>query len=515
MSMALALDALESAHRLPTAPLLWQALTQQGLNLDPSGRRSLAEQVARSPCSSAAAEWLRCSALAHLTNDNRWLARQAACADATFTADALMSFLGLVWGKALLQARSHQAFAQLLIDAEASRLQRLVAAQFAAQPAHPRSDLPRAAGAPRRVAVYTPEIGGLQHGGTALTLRTMQLLVQQGCIVHAFSAKEVSIPHTACYHGGKEFIEPLPVQIDVLQMPSGHDVHLTVWDHRFSLRSRFDKALQAIWGFAPDLVLFVGLLSPLVYALHARWPVLGLSVHALPPLVPVDVWLSANPAADAVPWPEVPPPLGVAFSYRFVPAGPVTAIDRHAAGLPAQGTWLVTAGFRLEREIVSPWSEQMLAWLDAHPGAHWLLIGAAEGGPLPSLPPHPRIHLRPPQHHLAPWLATCDIYVNPPRVGGGGSVAMAMEQGLAVLTLADGDAADKVGNCAVRTVDAYFERLSAWAEHADQRRAVGNALRERFQARLDITSQAASEQLTQACHRAVECHQQRAERLHA
>lgn len=511
MSQAFVLDALESVKLAPASSLLWQRLSALGAALAGSERAALIQSIAELPCESIDAQWLRCSALAYVTRDPVWFARQAALADDTTATDAVMALLGLAWYHALARTPEHTGFVQLLRNIDTPRLQRLVAARMSgAAPARRGVH-----GARLRVAVYTPEVANSRHGGTTLTLNTMSVLARQGVELHGFSAKEGSIPAIGSYHGGAESLASLPVDTESLKLSTSGNVQLTFPHMGFSLRSRFDQIMQAIDTFAPDVVVFVGFMSPLVYRLHAHYPVVGLSIHALPPVAPVDVWLSADPQGDAACWPGVPAPQVFPFPFRFWPTGPATPVDRASTGLPIEATLLVTAGYRLETEIVPPWSGHMLEFVEAHPEAHWLLVGVPEGQSPAALPAHPRIHLIPPQSRLEPWLAMCDIYVNPPRMGGGGALAMAMEQGLAVATFAGSDGGDKVGGYAVDSSEEYFALLRAWVGDRVVRQQAGGALKARFHERLDFSGEAAATGLMRACDLAIESFQQRREALSA
>lgn len=511
MNHALALDALESVNLAPTSSLLWQRLSALVSVLEGNERAALIHAIAVLPLEPREAQWLRCSALAYLTRDPVWFARQAALTDDTFTADAVMTLLGLAWYQALTCTSGHNAFVQQLRDINAPHLQRLVASHI--------SDPGRVVRAPLgprlRVALYTPEIANGRHGGTTLTLNTMSVLASQAVDLYGFSAKEMSIPAIASYHGGSESLSPLPVEVESLKLSTPGNIQLSFSTVEFSLRSRFNQILQAIDAYAPDVVIFVGFMSPLAYHLYAKYPMVGLSVHALPPVAPVDVWLSADPEGDASCWPGLPVPQVFPFPFRFWPAGQATPVDRATVGLPAAATVLVTVGFRLDTEIVPPWSEQMLNFIEVHPEVHWLLLGVADGSSLTSVPLHPRILRVPPQVRPQGWLAMCDIYVNPPRMGGGGALAMAMEQGLSVVTFAHSDGGDKVGEFAVGSSEDYFAQLAAWVSDPSARRQAGDALKARFHARLDFSGDAAAKGLMQVLDLAIESFQQRMETLSA
>jgi glycosyltransferase involved in cell wall biosynthesis len=448
--------------------------------------------------------WLRCSALAYLTRDPAWLVKQADAADADTSPDAIVTLLGLVWYHALARTPERGAFVQLWRDINAPRLQRLVAQRLPAVAAARRT-----ARANLRVAIYTPQIINSNHGGTAITLSVMSLAARLGLECQAFTAQEATIPPANSHGGGLESLAQVSVDKESLVLNVPGNVEMVLPDGEFSLRFRFAQMLAAIFAYEPDLVIFVGFTSPLAYRLHAHYPVVGLSLHALPPIAPVDVWLSADVRADAALWPDVPVPQVASYPFRFWPKGQAVPVDREPIPIPAAAVALITTGNRLDAEMPPPWRERMLAFLEAHQEAHWLLVGVPEGQPVDGLRGHSRIHGAPHQSRLETWLAACDIYVNPPRMGGGGSVAMAMEQGLPVLTLAGGDGGDKVRDWAVTSMDAYFDRLSVWVRDAAARQQAGIALKAQFDASLDVSCTRAQEGLMQACHWATESFESR------
>lgn len=506
MSFAVALDAFESVKRAPGSAPLWQYLSRQVQGLGGGERDAMVEALTAYAFNCRDGRWLRCSALAWLTRDPQWLVRQAALVEGDTAPDAAMALLGLMWHQAIVHPAGRVGFVQLLRDCDAQRVQRQVAGQINPGSAAVR----RPSGAALRVAIYTPQIASPSHGGTLFTLNMMSALGMVVSDIGTFTAQETSIPATGSYHGGDEMLLPLAPDLQSLKLHTQAHVPLTMPDPQFSLRTRFDQVVQAIDEFAPDVVVFVGLMSPVVYRLYERYPVLGLSVHALPPLAPVDVWLSADPWCDAACWPGLPVPKVFDFSHRFWPVGPVQAPDRVAMGLPACSTVLLSAGFRLDKEIPAGWRDRVLALLDARPDTHWLLIGVAEGTPAEALPQHPRVYRIAPQAQLPAWLAMADVYLNPPRIGGGGALAMAMEQGLASMTLADSDGGDKVGHFAVRDEAGYFAQLEYWLDQPQARHAAGAALKALFDERLDFSGPVAGGKLLQAYHLAIESFAQRA-----
>jgi glycosyltransferase involved in cell wall biosynthesis len=236
-------------------------------------------------------------------------------------------------------------------------------------------------------------------------------------------------------------------------------------------------------------VLLVGLFSPLAAALYTLRPVVGISVNSVPPVAPVDVWLCADPEAKR---PEVwgavfPPPVPAFHPWKLRRSKTEWSVRRTDLGLDRDTVVWITAGFRLEHEIRGDWAGRMLHLMSRYPDVVWLLVGGE--GKLPdalrSSPPG-RVRTLATRNDLPGVLRCADIYVNPPRMGGGFSVAEAMAEGLPVTSLSGSDGGDKVGELALPDIDAYLERLAALSGNPVLRRETGELLRQRFAERFDL-----------------------------
>ncbi|MCO8164198.1 hypothetical protein NJC38_18780 [Pseudomonas sp. 21LCFQ010] len=505
MSLALALDALESVKRHSHSSVLWQALARRVQALSGTDRQLLLDEMATFVLPPGPGEWLRCSAMAALTQDTAWYVRQAEQAGPNTLPDAIFSLMGLAWYHALARTTDRTTLRDCLLKINLVRLQQHVAGQLPERPAAVRRRL----GERLRIAIYTPHIASPNHGGTLFSLNMLNVLREELAEVVTFSAQENHIPQVASYHGGSEHLHALDADLSSLQLQRPGTARFVIPDTALSLRARLLEIQQAIESFTPDLVLFVGFYSPMVFDLYQRYPVLGLSVHALPPIAPVDVWLSADIRTKAGIWPGIAQPQPFDFPFRFWPTAPFKPLTRDTLGLPDNATVLICVGYRLQDELSQQWQQRMLALLESHPDVHWLLLGVLEVVPDTALPQHSRIYRIKPQTSISPWLALSDIFINPPRVGGGGAVAQAMEQGLAVAAINNGDGGDKLGHYAATSENEYFTTLEHWLGQPDERRAVGQALQARFRQRLDLSGAHASSQLIQACHQTIEEFQQR------
>jgi glycosyltransferase involved in cell wall biosynthesis len=254
--------------------------------------------------------------------------------------------------------------------------------------------------------------------------------------------------------------------------------------------ARWRNVLRQVARFDPDVVLFVGLMSPVQPQLYAARPLLALPANSVAPSGPHHVWLAAEGEAQAGTGWAQGNRAGAIFHYpyRIALAPARAALSRRALDLPDDALVLVSVGFRLNAEIRGTWAARMEAFLEAHPQALWLLVGSG-----PALPPAlanrtGRVRALAAQRDVRAICRLCDVYVNPPRIGGGFSVAEAMADAVPVLSLANCDGGAKTGEHALPDADAYFARLEQLAHDPDARRALGAALAARFAANYDLNN---------------------------
>jgi hypothetical protein len=148
--------------------------------------------------------------------------------------------------------------------------------------------------------------------------------------------------------------------------------------------------------------------------------------------------------------------------------------------VPGAELVLVVVGIRLADEIRGPFAAHLAETLAAHPGVHLVCIGDADAGrvigdELKTV--EDRVHAKGIDRALADTLTGADIVLNPPRQGGGTSVAMAMSASRAVLCVQGGDGASMMPTDAVsETLEDYFQRLDALIRDEALRRNTGEAL---------------------------------------
>ncbi len=485
-------DATAQTIASPGASHCWHRLKDCYLQVsDDLIKKALVEDLLAQTPNDGTAGFLRATWLASMLHDDAYLAEAGRTLQniVPFDPDRLTAFLVFAWSCILSHAHDRAAFAQAVRDASfpeiLHKLGQHLALQTTARP--PARKIERV----QKIAIVTPYLSDYPHAPTAMVLHQARILIEQGVQVALFSCLDLAVPGMAQFLGARE--STTMAAFDAAQWgaqcPPGIAIHQGV--ERFSVMARWTDMLTHIAVFDPDLVLSVGFYSPLVVPLFEARPVLGLNIHSVAPLDPVDVWLCAG-QEDAgkthAEWgSHLPDSIGWHHPYRIRRKQPVAALSRQELGLPDAALVLISVGYRLEAEINGAWAARMMALLKDNPNVNWLLVGGAGTMP-PALAQAPAAQVRALRAHgdIPAVLQCCDIYVNPPRMGGGFSVAEAMAEGLPVVTYDDSDGGRKVGNGGAGNEAAYFAKLVGLIASADLRQQEGAAMRALFFTTLDL-----------------------------
>lgn len=499
-------DALDRTVANPASSHCWMNLMAQTRALTAAAvlDQLIAQVLARIPASGLGG-FYRAAYLDIVTGDFRY-AGQAAALLASLQPrdqDRLTAYLHFSLQRALLYAADRPGLVRNLQDMGVPSLTRLTgypadAAAAVAAPVTP-------AGPLRHVALVAPTLLSPRHPPTRMVLDQAEVLARAGVAVSIFSCQETVVPDAASLLGQGGDLPGRSVELHEWLAAAGPQIKVTVSDQRYSLMRRWHGMLPLIEAARPDLVMLVGLHSGLIADLYQRYPVLGLATNSVAPLSPTDVWLTAQSALQGVVgdfW-HAGMPASAAFYHPFRarrrPCGP--AVARHTLAVPDDAVLMISIGNRLAEQIDGRWAQRMGEVLQAHPQLHWLLLGGRG-----QLPPAlascaaGRVHGMAHTEQAMELMASADIYLNPPMMGGGLSVSEAMSLGLPVLSMADCDGGDKLGGAAVQDEEAYFAQLALWLTDPSARAVAGAALRQHFTQAIDLAASASS--LLAACEQA-------------
>lgn len=485
-------DALDQAIANPTASWCWHTLLDRYEGTADAESRSIVRgHVLAWVPGEGVAGFLRATFLAFVTGEPAYAEAAGLLAQRIRPVDLgrSMAFATFEWGRALVRETSHAVFVEHLRRAAVPDVMAQAGAHLRASAGGslPRRPIDQV----RKVALVAPFVGPASHPPTLLALQNAGILQRLGMAVHVFACQELLIPHMPDYLGSNGRVSASAPDLDELRrlIPAG--IAMTLADDRFTLQRRWLDMLGAVAAFDPDLVLFVGLSSPFVAPLYDSRPVLGLCIHAVAPMAPVDVWLTADrtlAGTTSLAWAAAfPPAWGHYHPYR-IPSRPTgTPMPRAQLSIAAQDLVLVTVGARLGAEIAGEWAAGMTDLLAQGPDIRWLLIGGPGHLP-PALAGIEAAQLRLIPHcdDVRALLRCADIYVNPVRLGGGFSVAEAMAEGLPCLALAGSDGGNKLGEHAAPSMAAYFQTLRLLIDDPAARREMGLTLRRLFADTLDL-----------------------------
>lgn len=510
-------DHLARCLRDPGNAPRWHQLAALCAGADQATRGELLGELAtpeaRAATSAPNAELLRLTFIAGLggeADDLEEAARQV-LGQEPIDADCMAGWMSYGALAALQNGSDRATFGHALSAARIPEMTARLAERLLRQPEE--RPLPRRIPqAIARVALILPYVGNAMHTPSVLALDHARVCMRLGWSVHAFSCQEMAPPDIPLHRGdgGNVVLAPLDPQHWANTLPGG--MALSVSDARLSMDARWREMRQRIAEFDPDLVFLAGLYSPLAAALHPLRPTLGLNVHSMPPIAPMDVWLTA----DARLHKQRIRPFGGQFAtveahhhpYRLLVDTQPAPLSGQELGLPANAQVAITVGFRLPHEIQGEFAARMIRLLRDRPTLHWMLLGG--DGRLPAAlasAPGPQVHGLAARRDVTRVLKAADLFLNPPRMGGGFSVAEAMACALPALSLAGSDGGDKLGDEASQDIDGYFARLNSLLDDAKARAALGEKLRARYVELYDLNS--AGPSLRQAALRAMALFEQR------
>lgn len=485
----------------PGSAHAWHRLYHATVHLGTSTRRAVVDRIRTNVEFSNLAGVLAGTFLHALTDELEDLqCASRAFSDSELPLDAGLALLHTVYATALISGSDDHAFHDLVRRSGFLEVSRAMGARlrdalhtFRVSPASQVHSAGRL-----RVAVVAPSLSSAFHAPTTMALQHARLLASHGCEVSMFGAQEFQMLDMAQWLGVPRAMNLDPAE-PAQWPPSGVAVPVVLAPRQLLSEGRWRQLLREIEVFAPDVVFFIGPYSPLLEALHARYPVAGLGTNALAPIGPMDVWLAPECAEQSLnssegafkgvcggPWRDHDVSRRIRYTHRFAFDEPVQAMERSSLQLPQDACVWVTVGTRLHSELNAVWVGEVRQVLDRNPGARWLLVGQ-ERQQLQGLGlDHPQILIRPFERQVQHLLKACDLYLNPPRRGGGHSVACAMFNGLAVLSMRTGDGGDKVGPWGAADGADYFERLQRLSEQPEELRALGLTMQKRFAATFDM-----------------------------
>lgn len=483
-------DSLAQVIHEPECAVIWHRLHQQWMaSADGQDREDVLQSIIVNKIADPKADILRLTFLFNATSDARYL-REAASKTLALrpeNPDRLAGMMGYVWGLSVRDMKSHEGLLACLTEFELPEFALRLA--DIAQSCMANVWVKKCPGPMERIAIIAPCLGDRYHTPSQMVIDQCEVLSTEGKHVHIFCCQELQPVNEALFNGSAAGVVSPPFDSAFWRTVLPEGVGVTVSSTSVTLVNRWREMFSHIAAFAPDGVLMCGFYSPLAAALYQRLPVVALNVHALPPLTPHDVWLSSENSADYdYAWSRViTRPERYYHPYRIKEKRSLEPVSRESLGIAGNAIIWLTVGGRLDTEIVDPWAASMGELLKEHQDVVWVLVGT-EGSLIASLKTMPpdQIKALGRRDDVPGLLQLSDVYVNPPRLGGGFSVAESMSAALPVVSFGHSDGGDKIGQHAVKNMDEYLSLLCQLTASQAFRCEMGGLQRDMFKARLDL-----------------------------
>ncbi|MFZ6771808.1 glycosyltransferase [Undibacterium sp. SXout7W] len=500
---SLLIDVIDRTCSNPSGSHCWLELSQRLSAIsDESVLQKILQSLVKSIPDQGISGFYLATLLDLFTHDRIFLKRARALLKTMtpFDADRMSAFFNVAVQRALMCSGRRQNFKDFLEDVGLVELSQDIARHLEKQIVI--NIEPRPVSHIKKIAIVAPQLRSMIHPPTQMALHQAELLSRNGVETRLFSCQEGVGPGFDHLYGTGASEKTFQVDLQPWLTSVGAGVTVHLGDQRFSLMRRWLDILKEITLFAPDLILFVGLHSGLLSSLYKKYPILGLGTNSVPPMVPTDVWLSSDKklsGLDSSTWGDVfPASLAWYHPYRIQRKTMSARLTRSELGIDDHKLVLISLGSHLDSAIQGLWAKKMCQLINEHADVVWLMIGGAGRFPVALQGiQESRLQLMPYTIQVQAFMMASDIYVNPPIMGGGFSVAEAMQIGLPVVSFADSDGGDKVGDMAVTDMDSYFGLLRKLISDRPLRAEMGTQLQRQFTQQLDLDHSDAS--LLRAC----------------
>lgn len=211
------------------------------------------------------------------------------------------------------------------------------------------------------------------------------------------------------------------------------------------------STLAHIRALRPDMVLAFGTMNPVADLCRDLLDVVAIPFGSYMPL--------AEPGFLALPRPLLPgdapalamggltPERVIPIQYSYAPPPARQTRSRTDLGVPADAILTLIIGLRLVQEVTPAFAEALDQAIQQEPRLFFLFVGPLDGDDwaarLPFLAARSRRHGY--DEDVMSILPLADLYLNPPRLGGGSSAAFALSCGVPALGLPLGDVATVIG----------------------------------------------------------------------
>lgn len=342
------------------------------------------------------------------------------------------------------------------------------------------------------IAIHVDQLLSIYHSPTKVMLDYTKALKKSGYNIHIFvednlysSPGETILP---CTFSSAPSLQCKAEHCDYLGDAGVGVFYASPGQASFS---RTEAVIKAINDFKPDVILTNSCISIAMDWLYEYYPLIYLSMGGDYFTCPADVYL-VGLSADVVLknndiYKLMDSTLIKAFNLGFDIPLPRQPKFRRDYQLKEHQFVIITVGNRLQAEMNTEFIDEVCNFLSNHLDTVWLVVGATVpylGSYYGDLIKAGKIVMLDYEYDLVALYDLCDVYVNPPRSGGGSSITWAMSRKLPVLQM------DMAGagliltgreNCLKPGPGAYDTELERLYGDVDYRKERGQKMHDRVQ----------------------------------
>lgn len=293
-----------------------------------------------------------------------------------------------------------------------------------------------------KVAIVSKLLGNEKFTHNQLIIPYANEMARQGKEVTVFPIDLFKYRHGEC------FIQP--ISVCELKSEKYKEVHKRLFDPKVtiiynqgnSFRERISHFMERLIEYDPYVVYdFCGEYSFLSPLIHKLFYVVALPMRGYASSACFDKYMCRDKQLcinENNIYHSVKEEQMVAALPTGHPLQEVQGYQRADFNLPEDAFIITTVGNRLKKDLTPEFIDCVCEFLKEHRNACWILVGATKNDYIneyhPELVAKKQIITWGYEQKLQAFYAMCDIYWNPDRMGGGGSLVRAMNCGIPIVT---------------------------------------------------------------------------------
>ncbi|MBU5676668.1 glycosyltransferase family 4 protein [Alkaliphilus sp. MSJ-5] len=268
-----------------------------------------------------------------------------------------------------------------------------------------------------------------------------------------------------------------------------HDIDIYYANNNINVTDKLSETIKKIDDFEPNVIFYTSPISLSVMSLLEYYPIVYISYNDFNFTIPSDIYLERS-KKEVIKQNEKYNLININNVYEFIPSrakyiGAKSKYIRENFRLNNNDFVMVTVGNRLDGEISDEFIDMVVDFVKDNDRVKWIIVGNCQLNYLKSKYIdifYNKVIKINYEYDLPALYGICDIYLNPQRSTGGGSIFTAMYEGLPIVMLSHySDVINHIGienTCGYKLSDMKRELYKLYT-HRNYRDAKSIAMKER------------------------------------